>query len=164
MIHWFSPGFSDCTQRSKTRLMSSILLDADMGWGVHAAARFDSVPDLNLVVCDRNSFLNVEFEIVQYIVFSIVRDNISIPTWDTCYRRRSWYQARAWTDLPQILVSKPQAIIILRWGRSRSRNREPGLRYQLLPSSSPISQDWQTTSSCLAQYKTQLIMMIQKHI
>ena len=65
-------------------LMSGILLDTDMGWGVHnlssAAARFDSVPDLNLVVFDRDSSLNVEFEIVRYIVFSIVRDSISIPT------------------------------------------------------------------------------------
>ena len=41
---------------------------------------FDSVPDLNLVVFDCDSSLNVEFEIVRYIVFSIVRDSISIPT------------------------------------------------------------------------------------
>jgi len=31
-------------------------------------------------VFDRDSSLNVKFEIVRYIVFSIVRDSISIPT------------------------------------------------------------------------------------
>ena len=84
MVQWFSPGFSACIQRFETRLTSGILLDAGMDWGVHgsscAAARFDSVPDLNLVVFDRDLSLNVEFEIVQYIVFSIVRDSILIPT------------------------------------------------------------------------------------
>ena len=84
MVQWFSPGFSDCTQRFETRLTSGILLCAGMGWGVLdsscAAARFGSVPDLNLVVCDRDSSLNVDFEIVRYIVFGIVRENISIPT------------------------------------------------------------------------------------
>ena len=47
-----------------------------------AAGRFDSDPDLILVVFDRDSLLNlnVDFEIVRYIVFSIVQDNISIPT------------------------------------------------------------------------------------
>jgi len=83
MVQWFLPGFSDCAQRFKTRLTSGILLDAGMGWRVHdsscAAARFDSVPDLHLVVFDRDLTLNVEFEIVRYIVFSIVRENISIP-------------------------------------------------------------------------------------
>ena len=84
MVQWFSPGFSDCTQRFETRLTIGILLNAGMGWGVHdsscAAARINSVSDLNLVVCDRDLTLSVEFEIVRYIVFSIVRDNISIPT------------------------------------------------------------------------------------
>ena len=64
--------------------MSGILLDAGMSWEVQdlscAAGRFVSVPDLNLVVFDRDSSLNVESEIVRYIVFSIVRDSISIPT------------------------------------------------------------------------------------
>ena len=61
-----------------------LALDAGMGWEVQdwscAAARFDSVPDLNLVVCDRLSMLNANFEIVRYIVFMIVRENVSIPT------------------------------------------------------------------------------------
>jgi len=84
MVQWFLPGFLDCAQRFKTRLTSGIILDAGIGWGVHdsscAAARVDSVPDPNLVVCDCDSLLNVNFEIVQYMVFSIVQENISIPT------------------------------------------------------------------------------------
>ena len=71
MVQWFLPEFSDRTQRFETRLTSGIQLDAGMGWGVHdssyAAARFNSVPDLNLVVFDRDLWLNVEFEIVRYI-------------------------------------------------------------------------------------------------
>ena len=79
------PGFSACIQRFETRLTSGILLDTGMSWRVQdflssAAGRFDSVPDLNLVVFHRDSSSNVEFEIVRYIVFSIVRENISIPT------------------------------------------------------------------------------------
>ena len=70
MVQWFSPGFSDCTQQFETCLTSGILLDAGLGWGVHgsscAAARFDSVSDLNLVVFDCDSLLNVKFEIVYY--------------------------------------------------------------------------------------------------
>ena len=66
MVQWFSPEFLDCTQRFKTRITSSIPLDAGMGWGVLdsscAAARFHSVPDLNLVVCDRVSSLNVDLK------------------------------------------------------------------------------------------------------
>ena len=84
MVQWFSPGFLDCTQRFKTRITSGILSDAGMSWEVQhescAAVRFDYFSDLNLVVCDRDSTLNVEFEIIPCIVFSIVRDNISIPT------------------------------------------------------------------------------------
>ena len=36
--------------------------------------RFDSVPDLNLVVCDRDLLLNANVEIVRYIVFMDVRN------------------------------------------------------------------------------------------
>ena len=83
MVQWFSPGFLACIQRFETRLTSGILLDAAMSWRVQdlscAAGRFDSVPDLNLVVFHRDSSSNVEFEIVRYIVFSIVRENILIP-------------------------------------------------------------------------------------
>ena len=54
--------------------MSGILLDAGMSWKVQvfscAAGRFDSVPDLNLVVFHRDSSSNVDFEIVRYI-FSV---------------------------------------------------------------------------------------------
>ena len=86
MVQWFSPGFSACVQRFETRLMSGILLalDAGMSWKVQvfycAAGRFDPVPDLNVVVFHRDSSSNVDFEIVRYIIFSIVRDTISIPT------------------------------------------------------------------------------------
>ena len=77
MVQLFSPGFLACTQRFETRLTSGILSGAGMGWGLHdsscVAGRFDSVPDLNLVVFDHDSSLNAEFEIVPYIVFRIVR-------------------------------------------------------------------------------------------
>ena len=67
MVQWFSPGFLDCTQRFETRLTSGIPLDAGMGWGVLdsscAAARFSSVPDLNLDLCDRNLSLNVNLKL-----------------------------------------------------------------------------------------------------
>jgi len=66
MVQWSSPGFLDCTQRFETRLTSGIPLDAGMGWGVLDlscdAGRFDSGPDLNLVVCDSVSSLNVDLK------------------------------------------------------------------------------------------------------
>ena len=66
MVQYFSPGFLDCTQQFETRLTSGILLDAGMSWEVQdqscAAVRFDSVPDLNLVVCDRVLSLNVSLK------------------------------------------------------------------------------------------------------
>ena len=84
MVQWFSPGFSACVHRFETRLMIDILLDAGVSWRVQvfscAAGRFDPVPDLNVVVFHRDSSSNVDFEIVRYIIFSIVRDTISIPT------------------------------------------------------------------------------------
>ena len=84
MVQWFSPGFSACVHRFETRLMIGILLDAGVSWRVQvfscAAGRFDPVPDLNVVVFHRDLSSNVDFEIVRYIIFSIVRHTISIPT------------------------------------------------------------------------------------
>ena len=84
MVQWFSPGFAACVHWFETRLMIGILLDAGVSWRVQvfscAAGRFDPVPDLNVVVFHRDSSSNVDFEIVRYIIFSIVRDTISIPT------------------------------------------------------------------------------------
>ena len=76
MVQWFSPGFSACVHRFETRLMIGILLDAGVSWRVQvfscAAGRLDPVPVLNLVVFHRDLSPNVDFEIVRYIIFSIV--------------------------------------------------------------------------------------------
>ena len=70
MVHWFSPGFSACTHRFETRLTSGILFDAGMGWGALRfvlCCRFGSVPDLILVVCDRDLSLNVTKPLSEHI-------------------------------------------------------------------------------------------------
>ena len=84
MVQWFLPGFSACINQFETCLTRGILLDADMSWREQdfscATGSFDSDQDLTLVVFHHDLSSNVEFEIVRYIIFSIVRDTISIPT------------------------------------------------------------------------------------
>jgi len=77
MVQWFSPGFSAYTQMFETLLMLiffGVLVWAGEDLNSSCAAGLVLSHALNLVVFYRHSMSNVNFEIVQCIVFTIVRN------------------------------------------------------------------------------------------
>ena len=157
MVQWFSPGFLDCTQRFETRITSGILLWI-LAWAGGARfvlccsqVRFCPWPE-SCCLCLR---LDVErqFEIIRYTVFSIVCENRSIPTKDTCYRRRSWSQARAWTDLPQILlIHKEKRVAVFRIHQGTETHKASTENGELLHKRIAQLQIW-TAPSSIRQYQ-----------